>query len=305
MPTLFAPVPVTDAQRLLQADRRRCPRGLAIHVVLDNLSAHKAPEIARWLPHRDHRRWHLHFAPPLPARSINDEAQRLLLHDSSALPRPYSLLATGTLAAMTVGMSTQRTRSSSAALGSRRERSDLPGRTHEPLRRTQNLHLPQRGGAPIRCSTSERPSNEVVHTKVQAEVKTNQVDKRGRACSAYSNALQEISAAAHVSTADRQGARDRPMVAKDAPHGGIIAREGIASAPPGGYQVFECISPKDAVGEIRQFAPIGCEKCAPLPGPRLVLPEGNRWKQPIRAFAFPHKRRKNHAGGWVLPQCIK
>ena len=39
------------------------PRGLAIHVVLDNLSAHKAPEITRWLGHRDRRRWHLHFTP--------------------------------------------------------------------------------------------------------------------------------------------------------------------------------------------------------------------------------------------------
>ena len=39
------------------------PRGLAVHVVLDNLSAHKAPEIAKWLAHRDRRRWHLHFTP--------------------------------------------------------------------------------------------------------------------------------------------------------------------------------------------------------------------------------------------------
>jgi transposase len=39
------------------------PRGLAVHVVLDNLSAHSAPEITRWLAHRDRRRWHLHFTP--------------------------------------------------------------------------------------------------------------------------------------------------------------------------------------------------------------------------------------------------
>jgi hypothetical protein len=38
-------------------------RGLAVHVVLDNLSAHKAPEITKWLAHRDRRRWHLHFTP--------------------------------------------------------------------------------------------------------------------------------------------------------------------------------------------------------------------------------------------------
>jgi len=31
--------------------------------VLDNLSAHSAPEITTWLAHRDRRRWHLHFTP--------------------------------------------------------------------------------------------------------------------------------------------------------------------------------------------------------------------------------------------------
>jgi hypothetical protein len=45
--------------RQSQADRR----GLAIHVVLDNLSVHKAPEIQKWLAHKDRRRWHLHFTP--------------------------------------------------------------------------------------------------------------------------------------------------------------------------------------------------------------------------------------------------
>src|SRR3954468_11072449 len=39
------------------------PRGLSLHVVLDNLSAHSAPEITRWLSPRDRRRWHLHFTP--------------------------------------------------------------------------------------------------------------------------------------------------------------------------------------------------------------------------------------------------
>ncbi len=39
------------------------PRGLAVHVVLDNLSAHTTPEIKKWLSHRDRRRWHLHFTP--------------------------------------------------------------------------------------------------------------------------------------------------------------------------------------------------------------------------------------------------
>ncbi len=39
------------------------PRDLEIHVVLDNLSAHSAPEITGWLAHAKRARWHLHFTP--------------------------------------------------------------------------------------------------------------------------------------------------------------------------------------------------------------------------------------------------
>jgi transposase len=39
------------------------PRGLSVHVILDNLSAHTAPEVRAWLAHKDRRRWHLHFIP--------------------------------------------------------------------------------------------------------------------------------------------------------------------------------------------------------------------------------------------------
>ena len=39
------------------------PRDLEIHVVLDNLSAHKAPEVTDWLAHPKRARWHLHFTP--------------------------------------------------------------------------------------------------------------------------------------------------------------------------------------------------------------------------------------------------
>ena len=39
------------------------PRDLEIHVVLDNLSAHKAPPVAEWLAHPKRARWHLHFTP--------------------------------------------------------------------------------------------------------------------------------------------------------------------------------------------------------------------------------------------------
>ena len=39
------------------------PVDLDVHVVLDNLSAHKAPEIQKWLAHPKRARWHLHFTP--------------------------------------------------------------------------------------------------------------------------------------------------------------------------------------------------------------------------------------------------
>ena len=42
---------------------RSVPRRLDVHVVLDNLSAHKAPEVTEWLAHPRRARWHLHFIP--------------------------------------------------------------------------------------------------------------------------------------------------------------------------------------------------------------------------------------------------
>lgn len=39
------------------------PRDLEIHVVLDNLSAHKAPPVTAWLADPKRARWHLHFTP--------------------------------------------------------------------------------------------------------------------------------------------------------------------------------------------------------------------------------------------------
>ena len=39
------------------------PKGLEIHVVLDNLAAHKAPPVTDWLAHPKRARWHLHFTP--------------------------------------------------------------------------------------------------------------------------------------------------------------------------------------------------------------------------------------------------
>jgi transposase len=42
---------------------RAVPRGLSVHVVLDNLSAHLGPEVETWLAQRKQARWHLHFVP--------------------------------------------------------------------------------------------------------------------------------------------------------------------------------------------------------------------------------------------------
>lgn len=39
------------------------PRDLAVHVVLDNLSAHMSNDVTKWLDHPKRARWHLHFTP--------------------------------------------------------------------------------------------------------------------------------------------------------------------------------------------------------------------------------------------------
>jgi transposase len=53
----------TDVLRFFKEIDASVPRGLGVHVVLDNLSAQSAPEITKWLAHKDRRRWHLHFTP--------------------------------------------------------------------------------------------------------------------------------------------------------------------------------------------------------------------------------------------------
>jgi transposase len=52
-----------DVLRFFKQIDAAVPRGLGVHVVLDNLSAHSAPEITKWLAHKNRRRWHLHFTP--------------------------------------------------------------------------------------------------------------------------------------------------------------------------------------------------------------------------------------------------
>lgn len=45
----------------LDTIEQETPSGLAVHVVLDNLSTHKTPRVRRWL--QRHPRFHLHFTP--------------------------------------------------------------------------------------------------------------------------------------------------------------------------------------------------------------------------------------------------
>ncbi len=53
----------TDVLRFFKLLDLHVPKHLEIHVVLDNLSAHKAPPVAEWLADPKRARWHLHFTP--------------------------------------------------------------------------------------------------------------------------------------------------------------------------------------------------------------------------------------------------
>ena len=52
-----------DVLRFFKLIDLHVPRHLDVHVVLDNLSAHKAPEVTKWLADPKRARWHLHFIP--------------------------------------------------------------------------------------------------------------------------------------------------------------------------------------------------------------------------------------------------
>lgn len=52
-----------DVLRFFKLIDLHVAKGLEVHVVLDNLSAHKAPEVQAWLAHPKRARWHLHFIP--------------------------------------------------------------------------------------------------------------------------------------------------------------------------------------------------------------------------------------------------
>ena len=52
-----------DVLRFFKLIDLHVPKHLDIHVILDNLSAHSAPEVTEWLAHPRRARWHLHFVP--------------------------------------------------------------------------------------------------------------------------------------------------------------------------------------------------------------------------------------------------
>ena len=75
---LFAALNVATGEVLHQTRRRHTgkdvlaffkwvdlhtPRHLEVHIVLDNLSAHKSQPVRDWLAHPKRARWHLHFTP--------------------------------------------------------------------------------------------------------------------------------------------------------------------------------------------------------------------------------------------------
>lgn len=53
----------TDVLRFFKLIDLHVPKELEVHVVLDNLSAHKAPVVRDWLADPRRARWHLHFTP--------------------------------------------------------------------------------------------------------------------------------------------------------------------------------------------------------------------------------------------------
>jgi len=52
-----------DVLAFFKSIDRHVPTELDIHVVLDNLSAHKSAPVKDWLAHPKRARWHLHFTP--------------------------------------------------------------------------------------------------------------------------------------------------------------------------------------------------------------------------------------------------
>jgi transposase len=74
--------------RFLKQIERQTPRDLAVHLILDNYSAHKHPAVSTWL--RTHSRFHLHYTPTssswmnLVERFFRDLNQEILAPGSFA-----------------------------------------------------------------------------------------------------------------------------------------------------------------------------------------------------------------------------
>ena len=75
-----------DVLRFFKLIDLHVPTGLEVHVVLDNLSAHKAPPVAKWLAHPKRARWHLHFTPT-SSSWLNLVERWFTSHRSAATPR--------------------------------------------------------------------------------------------------------------------------------------------------------------------------------------------------------------------------
>jgi len=74
----------SDVMRFFKLVDLHVDKDLEIHVILDNLSAHKAPPVVDWLAHPKRARWHLHFTPTssswlnLVERWFNELTERML-----------------------------------------------------------------------------------------------------------------------------------------------------------------------------------------------------------------------------------
>jgi hypothetical protein len=74
-----------DVLRFFQQIDAAVSRRMSVHVVLDNLSAHTALEVKKWLAHKDRRRWHLRFALASSSWMCLTWAEHLGISD----PRPF------------------------------------------------------------------------------------------------------------------------------------------------------------------------------------------------------------------------
>ena len=58
---------------------------LDVHVVLDNLSAHKSEPVRKWLAHPQRARWHLHFTPT--SLELGEPRRRMVLNPDPQSPQ--------------------------------------------------------------------------------------------------------------------------------------------------------------------------------------------------------------------------